>query len=270
MRRAFTLIELLVVIAIIAILAAILFPVFAQAKNSAKQIQCLSNMKQIGLATMMYLNDNDDMWFGAVHWEPRVGFAPVQTWIGYDNNNGGNVAGFYGRVDQPAINPPRPGCIDPYLKNEGVKKCPNQPQNQQMAIALSSFSPYYDSPYYTTNPEASGQEYGPGTKSVDMSSGAFSYVGANSSEIARPAETFVAWEHLASVPMCNFLQQADWYTSPPPKLGSVDLEGHFNFLHRSGTNTIWADGHAKRFSFGQLRRPYFSCRKDIYPNDGEL
>ncbi len=60
MRKAFTLIELLVVIAIIAILAAILFPVFAQAKEAAKNASCLSNARQIGLANRMYLNDNDD------------------------------------------------------------------------------------------------------------------------------------------------------------------------------------------------------------------
>lgn len=60
MKRAFTLIELLVVIAIIAILAAILFPVFAQARESAKRSVCLSNGRQIGMATMMYTSDNDD------------------------------------------------------------------------------------------------------------------------------------------------------------------------------------------------------------------
>jgi prepilin-type N-terminal cleavage/methylation domain-containing protein len=62
-RRAFTLIELLVVIAIIAILAAILFPVFAQAKEAAKKTADLSNMRQISLATQMYLNDSDDRLF---------------------------------------------------------------------------------------------------------------------------------------------------------------------------------------------------------------
>jgi prepilin-type N-terminal cleavage/methylation domain-containing protein/prepilin-type processing-associated H-X9-DG protein len=60
MKKAFTLIELLVVIAIIAILAAILFPVFAQAKESAKSTQCLSNMKQTSLSLQMYANDYDD------------------------------------------------------------------------------------------------------------------------------------------------------------------------------------------------------------------
>src|ERR1700678_2312447 len=69
-KHAFTLIELLVVIAIIAILAAILFPVFAQAKAAAKKTSCLSNMKQVGLATMMYANDNDDDCPIAYWWNP--------------------------------------------------------------------------------------------------------------------------------------------------------------------------------------------------------
>src|SRR5580698_2627502 len=63
MRKAFTLIELLVVIAIIAILAAILFPVFAQAKAAAKKAVAVSNAKQEGLAIAMYLNDFDDVYY---------------------------------------------------------------------------------------------------------------------------------------------------------------------------------------------------------------
>ncbi len=66
-RKGFTLIELLVVIAIIAILAAILFPVFAQAKEAAKRTSCLSNMKQAGLAMNIYVNDFDDVAPSLVH-----------------------------------------------------------------------------------------------------------------------------------------------------------------------------------------------------------
>ena len=82
--KAFTLIELLVVIAIIAILAAILFPVFAQAKESAKSTSCLSNLKQIGTATALYIGDSDDVWVpsymyldnpaqsGRIHWWNQI------------------------------------------------------------------------------------------------------------------------------------------------------------------------------------------------------
>lgn len=70
-NRAFTLIELLVVIAIIAILAAILFPVFAQAREQARKASCLSSMKQIGLAAMMYAQDYDETYVQASDWNQR-------------------------------------------------------------------------------------------------------------------------------------------------------------------------------------------------------
>jgi len=77
-RSAFTLIELLVVIAIIAILAAILFPVFAQAKEAAKRTSCLSNSKQVGLAVVMYAGDNDD--YFPTPYENFSPFALVDSW----------------------------------------------------------------------------------------------------------------------------------------------------------------------------------------------
>ncbi len=95
---AFTLIELLVVIAIIAILAAILFPVFAQARAKARQAACLSNMKQIGTASMMYLQDYDETY-------------PVAN-LSY----GANFDGAHGGWMQQ---------IQPYIKNVQVFRCPD-------------------------------------------------------------------------------------------------------------------------------------------------
>ncbi|MEI7577771.1 MAG: prepilin-type N-terminal cleavage/methylation domain-containing protein [Armatimonadota bacterium] len=81
-RRAFTLIELLVVIAIIAILAAILFPVFAQAKLAAKKSADLSNTKQIGVALQIYLADNDDTFMPSNHRENNsANFETHWSWM---------------------------------------------------------------------------------------------------------------------------------------------------------------------------------------------
>ncbi len=92
--RAFTLIELLVVIAIIAILAAILFPVFAQAREKARQTACLSNMKQIGIGLIMYSSDYDEQ------------YPPSQLGSG-------------------ALLVSWPQIMQPYIKNEQVFVCPS-------------------------------------------------------------------------------------------------------------------------------------------------
>ncbi len=97
-RRAFTLIELLVVIAIIAILAAILFPVFAQAREKARQASCLSNLKQMGLAVSMYAQDYEAYPFMS----SPSNFQPRTRWADY---------------------------IYPYVKNEQMFICPSVPKN---------------------------------------------------------------------------------------------------------------------------------------------
>jgi len=100
MKKAFTLIELLVVIAIIAILAAILFPVFAQAKLQAKKASSISNQKQLGLALLMYTNDSDDMYprddgctlndsFNPVYDNQAPGTNPIPFCSGALGNSGG-------------------------------------------------------------------------------------------------------------------------------------------------------------------------------------
>ena len=263
---AFTLIELLVVIAIIAILAAILFPVFSQAKATAKQAACMSNMRQVNFAIHLYMGDQEDTWPCGTLWNDNVpGYPGEQSWIGWDNSNGPYDAGLhvYGRMDLPAQKAPRPGAIDPYLKDHAVKKCPAQDGKAQMVIASNWFSPYNNSgmAFYQTHAKALGQEFGPMNMVAYEQNGVIVTLGANDSQMDEPANTLVAWEHSFRVPECNFLQQYDWFDSPPNDPVLLD---HFKFLHRNGSNTIWGDMHSKHMIYGALRRPWFSMRKNIY------
>ena len=107
-QRGFTLIELLVVIAIIAILAAILFPVFAQARAKARQTACMANLKQLGLGFEMYAQDHSEML-------PLWGYGDT----GSDNANG-PAQGFYSWDT----------VLLPYLKNQEILKCPDNPYDR--------------------------------------------------------------------------------------------------------------------------------------------
>jgi len=120
-KRAFTLIELLVVIAIIAILAAILFPVFAKVREKARQTTCLSNEKQLGLGFLQYTEDYDEHW-------PVNGGGATNPLIGNPNSLG---AGWGGQ-------------IYPYIKSTAVFICPSDTTNNAQAIANSSVDPTYN------------------------------------------------------------------------------------------------------------------------------
>ena len=116
-KQGFTLIELLVVIAIIAILAAILFPVFAQAREKARQTSCLSNNRQYATATLMYIQDYDEQF-------------PMSA-----NPNGTCVATFY-------------WAVDPYVKNKQITQCPSEAQAMKMTDVVGA--PCQNTPDYTS------------------------------------------------------------------------------------------------------------------------
>jgi prepilin-type N-terminal cleavage/methylation domain-containing protein/prepilin-type processing-associated H-X9-DG protein len=120
-RVGFTLIELLVVIAIIAILAAILFPVFARARAKAQQTTCLSNLKELGLAVLMYCSDNDQML------PPNAVTSPTgATWAwGY--------------------------IIYPYVNNAGIYLCPTDPAQGTGSVIKTGEHPWSPNSSYLIN-----------------------------------------------------------------------------------------------------------------------
>jgi len=117
-QSGFTLIELLVVIAIIAILAAILFPVFAQARAKARQASCVSNMKQISLAMLMYAQDYDEVL-------PQPGSLPRWQANGAACGDATAMRVPDGTNIVRMMNGGLQWFLDPYVKNNGIFRCPS-------------------------------------------------------------------------------------------------------------------------------------------------
>src|SRR5438876_210031 len=115
-NRAFTLIELLVVIAIIAILAAILFPVFAQAREKARAISCVSNEKQVSLGVLMYVQDYDETFPMYWYYVPALPADPPFSPANSEATIGWNEA------------------IYPYIKNVQLFRCPDSPRAASLRV----------------------------------------------------------------------------------------------------------------------------------------
>lgn len=206
-KKGFTLIELLVVIAIIAILAAILFPVFARAREKARQTSCLSNIKQLTLGVQMYVQDFDER------------FPPLLCTDG---------ATYLYTVFQ---------TVQPYIKNQQIGRCPSRgtsfrcPNGQQISgnALYLDFSLYRAAGFTHIN----DVDYGVNERLISST-----YVGESLSSVQKPSETPLCFDAYSSTASHSYA------TPGPLPLGSGG--GWYAAWRHNGTvNVGFVDGHAK-------------------------
>lgn len=218
-RSGFTLIELLVVIAIIAILAAILFPVFAQARAKARQTACLSNMKQIGMGINMYVQDYDEVY-------------PANNWT-YDPNNWCADQG--GWMQE----------IQPYIKNSQVYVCPDARKSNPATDFCTIPGPNGSAAGTITVPWF---HYGANEFVVSSVTPGINYLSwkgnINMAAVGRPAELplvadcmFITFPDAARIMNANYPGTPwwDYPGTPDPTMAR----------HSGGSTITYGDGHAK-------------------------
>ncbi len=249
--RAFTLIELLVVIAIIAILAAILFPVFGQAKLAARTAQCLSNNKQLGTAFAIYLGD-----FDGAYPVPYSNRYPSAGWVlsGETPRSGGDSPPCDVHQDQSldlcSIADPKKGALWAYAKNEAIYRCPiDQSGAYKYASLPRPLSSAKQRVTYTMNNNFSGPNcirYGdPGC--IYLPNGGYSETTMQESQVPFPSATFMLVDE--DVRTRN---DGQFVPTLSPTDGSADW---FGTQHNQGANLLNADTSAKRYAKAAVLSP---------------
>ena len=217
--RGFTLIELLVVIAIIAILAAILFPVFARAREKARQTSCLNNVKQLALAFRMYTSDYDGTMPGYTIYSPGSGATGESGQISIRGEYTGLSYTYLYWMD----------VLMPYVKNKQVFVCPTMASD-----ATATWGGYgwnvYGAGYCLNHP----------TRYNNTGADGPIYRGVKLSEVGHPAEC----------PFIGDCTGASLWLSHPNDNQYVTWPKR----HNEGDNFGFIDGHAKWFKYGNYAR----------------
>jgi prepilin-type N-terminal cleavage/methylation domain-containing protein/prepilin-type processing-associated H-X9-DG protein len=242
----FTLIELLVVIAIIAILAAILFPVFAQARERARQTTCISNMKQIGLALMMYIQDYDEV---ILPWIISTGEVPQPN----------SPDPYLRRADYKLWTQ----LVQPYLKNTQVLYCPSFNEatlvenGSDPSCDGASFAGYFPARFYYSHYGLAFHKVFGGCR-PDKPRNAFPGNDPSSipfrslPEIVRPTETAILQDDLtAQLAKDNLILTAFGC--------EAGFQGEGSSRHIQGANYVFLDGHAKSLIGNVERAPIIPC-----------
>lgn len=230
-KSGFTLIELLVVIAIIAILAAILFPVFAQAKLAAKKTAALAQMREVGIALTMYLNDNDDQY-------PQE--HPSSSDPAVDDDHGQLETIDYGSPFDKLL---------PYIGSRttlgaGVYVDPGDPDPHGLHLLDANGNCIGSQPLAPP----------PGTLTSDLLNAYFLF-GATESQILDLSQTIYIGERrdtYCDVHFHPWLGEVEIPTGPNDTVNPISISLRYN----SGSNAVFADGHAKWQTFDQARAPF--------------